>query len=95
MELEKVDAPPGWQFQIGPQVEGFLEGVVNSNMATFYVSPSQSTSMTLAEVSTTSGSSWIPLPNGQWVRVPGDANNIQYRINVPRGWQLKFVAAID
>lgn len=95
MDIETVDAPANWQFQIGPQVEGFLEGSVNSNMASFYVSPSQTTTLTIAEVSTNAGGSWIPLPNSQWVRVAGGANGIQYRINVPRGWQLKFVSAID
>jgi hypothetical protein len=94
MDIENVDAPPTWQFQIGPQVEGFLEGMVNAGAATFYVSPSQTTTLTIAEVSTTSGSSWIPLPNSQWVRCIGGASGLQYRINVPRGWQLKFVVGL-
>jgi hypothetical protein len=97
MTLQTLDWEPTLQFQIGPQIEGYLEGKISTYFGVFYVSPSQNTKVTIAEYSSDQGNSWHALPNATWVMVPPSIPPgipLQYRLNVPHGMQVTFIVGL-
>lgn len=80
-----------FQVQIGPNVTGNAQGMVNSTSASFFVEVgSGSADQSYASYSTTAGSSWVPIPNNEQVEASG-ANMVQWKYSIPSGVNLKFV----
>jgi hypothetical protein len=83
-----------WQVQIGPDIFGSAEGVVNSTSANFYVSVgSGDPKASYVSYSTSAASEWIPIPNNTPVHASGP-NHVQYRYAVPPGVTIKIVIGV-
>ncbi len=82
-----------WVTQIGPEVAGGADGVVNSRAAGFYLSLGRGDDkQTYAWYSTTAGNTWVPIPNNKEVNAIG-SNTIQWRFFAPPGVSFKFLMA--
>ena len=79
-----------WAVQIGPLIQGSMEGVINATEANFYVATQQQDSPTYAQVSSNGGGTWQPLPNNEWMTV-GGGSEIQWQLAVTDGSQVKFL----
>lgn len=77
--------------QIGPDVSGENFGYFLGASCTFYLGLGQGDpTQTYAWYSTTSGSTWVPIPNNQQVQASGGAS-VQWAFNAPQGVTFKFL----
>jgi hypothetical protein len=82
-----------WIVQIGPNVSGTSDGYVNSTKANFMLSlGSGDPNETYAWYSTTSGNTWVPIPNNQQVQAAG-TSMLLWRYSAPQGVSFKFLMA--
>jgi len=65
-----------WAVQVGPNVSGANDGVVNSNSAEFYLAIGSGTPV--VEFSTDAGGSWQAVPPNREIKVSG-SNMVQWR----------------
>ena len=91
MSEAQGDAGFNWSVQIGPEVPGPVQGVVNGTSATFFLSLGF-TGQGMAACSTTAGSTWQQIPPDQVFPVTGD-NSVQWRVDPQGGGMLKFLIA--
>ena len=80
-----------WMVQIGPDLVGAAEGLVNSTAASFLVSLGKGNpAISYAEVSWDDGGSWTPLSNDEVFEAKG-SSAIQWRYRAPPGVSFKFL----
>jgi hypothetical protein len=87
------EADINWVVQIGPNIEGPVEGVVNSTTGSFYVATQSPLTIVFAQISADGGANWYQLPNNSWVSFSANVE-LQYVIN-PQGAQIKFLIGSD
>lgn len=90
---EVADLDVSWQFQIGPSINGSLNGMINSSNGYFYVE-APGANLPYVRLSLNNGGSWYTMPNNIGVTVAG-GGDIMYTVQVPNGETIKFLIAID
>ncbi|MEP9360364.1 hypothetical protein [Sphingomonas sp. KR3-1] len=91
--FQVVENTLDWQFQIGPTINGNLDGVINSTRGYFYVS-APGPNITYVKLSLDNGGSWYSMPNNVNVSASGNADII-YTVQVPAGETIKFLIALN
>lgn len=90
---EVANQDVSWQFQIGPDINGSLNGVVNSASGYFYVE-APGANLPYVQLSLNNGSSWYTMPNNASVYASG-GSDIMYTVQVPNDETIKFLITLD